>query len=53
MQKNLENEDLKKEKFESCVEQMLNLVGEDPHREGLAKTPERVFKAYEFLTSGY
>ena len=53
MQKNLENEDLKKEKFESCVEQMLNLVGEDPRREGLAKTPERVFKAYEFLTSGY
>ena len=53
MQKNLENEDLKKEKFESCVEQMLNLVGEDPHREGLVKTPERVFKAYEFLTSGY
>ena len=53
MQKNLENEDLKKEKFESCVEQMLHLVGEDPRREGLAKTPERVFKAYEFLTSGY
>ena len=53
MQKNLENEDLKKEKFESCIEQMLSLVGEDPRREGLAKTPERVFKAFEFLTSGY
>ena len=53
MQENLKNENLKKEKFESCVEQMLNLVGEDPHREGLVKTPERVFKAYEFLTSGY
>ena len=53
MQKNLKNEDLKKEKFESCVEQMLSLVGEDPRREGLAKTPERVFKAFEFLTSGY
>ena len=53
MQENLKNENLKKEKFESCVEQMLNLVGEDPHREGLIKTPERVFKAYEFLTSGY
>ena len=53
MQENLKNEDLKKEKFESCVEQMLSLVGEDPRREGLAKTPERVFKAFEFLTSGY
>ena len=53
MQENLKNENLKKEKFESCVERMLNLVGEDPRREGLAKTPERVFKAYEFLTSGY
>ena len=53
MQENLKNENLKKEKFESCVEQMLNLVGEDPNREGLVKTPERVFKAYEFLTSGY
>lgn len=40
-------------KFESCVSHMLEILGEDPKRDGLAKTPERVAKAYEFLTSGY
>ena len=40
-------------KFVSCVSQMLEILGEDPKRDGLAKTPERVAKAYEFLTSGY
>jgi GTP cyclohydrolase I len=35
------------------VREILAAVGEDPKREGLVKTPERVQKALEFLTQGY
>lgn len=40
-------------RFENAVKTMMESVGEDPQREGLLKTPERVFKAYEFMYGGY
>ena len=38
---------------EANVREMLMLLGEDPQREGLIRTPLRVAKAMDFLTSGY
>ena len=35
------------------VKEILRLIGEDPAREGLVKTPERVAKALQFMTQGY
>src|SRR5215208_1042046 len=41
------------QQFESIVREMLVRLGENPEREGLARTPLRVAKAMDFLTSGY
>lgn len=41
------------ESIEDAVRHILHCVGEDPQREGLLDTPERVAKAYRFLTEGY
>lgn len=41
------------ETFRTSVRTMLSLLGEQPEREGLLKTPERVEKAMRYLTSGY
>jgi GTP cyclohydrolase I len=37
----------------SNYRECLQLLGEDPEREGLVKTPERMAKAIQFLTQGY
>jgi GTP cyclohydrolase I len=39
--------------FEDLVQEMLVRLGEDPQREGLQQTPERVRKSLQFLTRGY
>jgi GTP cyclohydrolase I len=39
--------------FEKLIRTMLARLGEDPNREGLQRTPLRVAKAMDFLTSGY
>jgi GTP cyclohydrolase IA len=45
--------ELPQENIADLVRKMIALVGEDPNREGLRKTPERYEKALKFLTSGY
>ena len=37
----------------NSVKTILHQIGEQPERQGLLKTPERVAKAYSFLTQGY
>jgi len=38
---------------EGLIRNLLSSLGEDPNREGLRRTPLRVAKAMDFLTSGY
>jgi len=42
-----------KESIADLMRKIITLVGEDPGREGLRKTPERFERALKFLTSGY
>jgi len=46
-------EGLNIEAIEKNIHSLLSEIGEDPEREGLIRTPNRVAKAYDFLTSGY
>ncbi len=42
-----------REKVRKLVRELLVEIGEDPEREGLVKTPERVAEALRYFTSGY
>ena len=46
-------EDIDQDYIVKAVTGILKAIGEDPEREGLLKTPERVAKAYDELLSGY
>lgn len=41
------------EEAKEAVKTLLRFIGEDPNREGLLKTPERVIKSYQEIFSGY
>jgi GTP cyclohydrolase I len=45
--------DLSGAAFEELVAEMIRRLGDDPDREGLKRTPERVAKSLAFLTRGY
>jgi len=51
--KSVEAPTLTSASFEDLVREMIVRLGEDPGREGLKRTPDRVHRAYEYLLKGY
>ena len=40
-------------RFEGLIKELLTILGEDPKREGLERTPARVARSLRYLTQGY
>ena len=36
-----------------CVKKLISYIGDDPNREGLLETPDRVIRSYDELYKGY
>jgi GTP cyclohydrolase I len=53
MSPSVESTTLTSASFEELAREMLIRLGEDPAREGLVRTPDRMHRAYEYLTKGY
>ena len=53
MAKSVESTTLTSASFEELAREILVRLGEDPKREGLDRTPDRMRRTYEFLTKGY
>ena len=49
----LTDKDYDEESISQAVEQLLSAIGENPEREGLQRTPERVARMYSELLAGY
>ena len=47
------DESIQNDEFEDLVRRELELLGEDPSREGLVRTPPRVAKSLKWMTQGY
>ncbi len=44
---------MNEKRVQELIRELISEIGEDPEREGLEKTPERVARSWAFLTSGY
>ncbi len=53
MAKKIVKTGMAEERFPQLVKEMLEILGENPSREGLKRTPERVAKSFKYLTQGY
>jgi GTP cyclohydrolase IA len=49
----VEEIEIRTEKLSTAVRTILECIGEDPDREGLARTPERYAQALLWMTKGY